>query len=133
MEMEQASGAARGRTIRPFASRNVGSMLVGGGLAAALGSTLCCIVPVALFSVGATTVWIGQLTRLAPYQPIFLAAAFALLGAGFVKVYRKPKMEDCEPGTLCATPVADRLNKVAVWTGTTLVAAALAFNWIMSL
>ena len=44
------------------------------GMLGALASMSCCILPVALFTLGISGAWIGNLTALAPYQPIFLAA-----------------------------------------------------------
>ncbi len=114
------------------AGGSVKAVLVWGGLIAALGSMVCCIVPFALFSAGVTTVWIGKLGMLASYQPIVIAVAVAFLGVGYYRVYRKPKAEECEPGTFCATPASDRLNKAGLWTASVIVGAAAVFNPIMS-
>ncbi len=45
-------------------------------------------------------------------------------------VYRKPKAIDCEAENYCATPLSDRVNKVALWSATVLVIAAIAFPYI---
>jgi mercuric ion transport protein len=44
-----------------------------GGILAAIAASSCCIVPLLLFGLGVSGAWIGNLTRLAPYQPIFVA------------------------------------------------------------
>jgi len=40
-----------------------------GSLAGALAASSCCILPLVLFSLGVSGAWIGNFTRLAPYQP----------------------------------------------------------------
>lgn len=101
-----------------------------GGTAGALAAWSCCIVPLILFSVGISGVWIGGLTAFAPYQPIFIGVAMASLGAGFYFVYRKPKAADCPPGSFCASPKSDRLTKTALWVCSVMVALAVAFNYV---
>src|SRR5215472_16544699 len=46
-----------------------------GGLMGAVAASSCCILPLLLFSLGVSGAWIGNLTRLAPYQPYFIAIA----------------------------------------------------------
>ena len=45
------------------------SLVAAGGILGALAATSCCILPLALFSLGVSGVWIGNFTQLAPYQP----------------------------------------------------------------
>jgi mercuric ion transport protein len=58
------------------------AMLAIGGLLGALAAASCCIMPLVLFGLGASGAWIGNLTQLAPYQPIFIAASLACLSGG---------------------------------------------------
>ena len=111
-------------------TRSTGSygVLAAGGLIAALGASSCCILPLVLFSVGVSGAWIGNLTALAPYQPFFIVVAVALLGAAFVRIYRKPTTA-CADDRSCGTPASDRLTKVGLWTAAALVVAALAFPY----
>jgi mercuric ion transport protein len=74
------------------------------GLLAALAASSCCTLPLVLFSLGASGAWIGNLTRLAPYQPYFIAATIALLGCGYWLVYRTSKLA-CAEGEACARPL----------------------------
>ena len=60
-----------------------------GGILGALAASSCCILPLVLFSLGAGGAWIGNLTALAPYQPIFVAITLGFLGYGYWLVYRK--------------------------------------------
>jgi mercuric ion transport protein len=52
--------------------------LLGGGLAAVLAST-CCLGPLILVALGLSGAWIGNLTRLEPYRPFFIARALVAL------------------------------------------------------
>ena len=105
------------------------ALLAGGGVLGAVAASSCCIVPLALFSLGVGSAWIGNLTALAPYQPIFVVTTLALLGAGFWMAYRSPKAE-CVEGSECARPAPRHVVKLALWTATVLVAAAMAFPYV---
>src|SRR3970282_2820415 len=48
--------------------------LVAGGLAAILASA-CCLGPLVLITLGFSGAWIGNLTALEPYRPIFIGVA----------------------------------------------------------
>ena len=104
------------------------SVLTGGGVLGALAVSSCCIVPLVLFSLGITGAWIGGLTALYPYKWYFFVPAAAFIAAGFYKVYRKPDASACAAD--CAAPISDRINKIALWSSTALVLAALAFPYV---
>src|SRR3546814_15602300 len=72
--------------------------------------------------------WIGNLTALAPYQPIFVALSLGLLGYGYWLVYRRPKAA-CAEAAACARPMPNRMVKLVLWLATVLVAAAVAFPY----
>ena len=63
-------------------------LIAAGGLLGALAASSCCIMPLALFGLGVSGAWIGNFTRLAPYQPYFIAATLAFLGYGYWLVFR---------------------------------------------
>lgn len=106
-------------------TRQAGLLSIG-GILAALGTTACCVVPFALFTLGISGAWIGNLTALYPYQPILAAVTFGFLGYGFYLVYRKPKVA-CAEGTYCAQPKSSRIAKIGLWTATVLVIVGLGF------
>jgi mercuric ion transport protein len=56
------------------------SLMAAGGLLGALAASSCCILPLALFGLGVSGAWISNFTRLAPFQPYFIAATLACLG-----------------------------------------------------
>ncbi|MBK6631634.1 MAG: mercury transporter MerT [Betaproteobacteria bacterium] len=103
-----------------------------GGMLGALAASSCCIVPLVLFSPGVGVAWVGNLTALAPYKPLFVAATSGVLGYGFYLVYWKPRRA-CANGAACATLVPSRLVRTALWIATVLVAAAFAFDYVAPL
>ena len=100
--------------------------LATGGILGALAASSCCILPVVLFSLGASGAWLGNLSALSPYQPIFIAITLGLLASGFWLAYRRPKVA-CEGPAACARPASGAIVKLALWGATLLVAAAIAF------
>src|SRR6266481_6197380 len=108
------------------------SLMAAGGLLGALAASSCCILPLALFGLGVSGAWIGNFTRLAPYQPCFIAATLAFLGYGYWLVYRSSKRA-CADGEACARPLSNRLIKTGLFLATTLVVAALGFDFLAPL
>ena len=103
-----------------------------GGVLAALAASSCCTLPLVLFSLGASGAWIGNFTRLAPYQPCFIAATIALLGYGYWLVYRASKLA-CADSEACARPLPNRFVKAGLITATVLVIAALGVDFLSPL
>lgn len=106
-------------------------LFAAGGVIGALLASSCCIGPLLLLSLGVSGAWVGNLTALAPYQPLFLSLTFGFLAAGFWTVYRKPKAA-CEEDGYCASPTSDRVLKVALWGATVLALAAVFVNFVAS-
>ncbi len=102
-------------------------ILVVGGLAAILAST-CCLGPLVLVAVGLGGAWIGNLTKLEPYRPLFIAVALVALFFARRRIYRPA--ERCLPGEVCALPQSKRLYKVLFWVVAGLVLIALSFPYI---
>ncbi len=100
-----------------------------GGIIGALAASSCCILPVALFSLGISGAWIGNFTQLAPYQPYFIAATLAFIGTGYWLVYRSSKVV-CAEGEACARSLPNRLVKIALIAATVIVLGAWAFDYI---
>ncbi len=117
------------------ASTNSGrrqALLAAGGLIGALAASSCCILPLVLFGLGVSGAWIGNFTRLAPYQPIFIAVTLVCLGAGAWLVHRA-STRVCADGDACARPLPNRLVKTALAVATILVAAALGIDLLAPL
>ncbi len=105
------------------------TLAAAGGLLGAVAASSCCIAPLVLFSLGIGGAWLGNLTALAPYQPIFVAVTLACLATGFWMVYLRPRAAS-ETGSNCAPPVSRRIVKIALWSATVLIAAAMAFPYV---
>ena len=72
------------------------NLFVGGSVLGAVAMSSCCILPLALFSLGVTGAWIGNLTALYPYKLYFLIPTAVFLAGGFYMVYRRPRANICE-------------------------------------
>jgi mercuric ion transport protein len=103
-------------------------IIAAGGILGALATSTCCIVPLILFSLGVSSAWIGNLTALEPYKPIFIVITLGFLGYSYWMIYRKPKA--CAESETCARPLPNRLVKTALWASTILIVTALFWNWI---
>ena len=113
-------------STRDGTSRN--QLVAAGSVLGAILASSCCIVPLVLITLGASGAWIGSLTALEPYKPIFVGFTMILLGFGFWHVYRKPKVA-CEEGSYCATETSGRITKSALWLATVLVILALTIDY----
>lgn len=109
-------------------SRALKSIAAGGGFLSAIAASSCCAIPLALSMAGVGGAWIGNLTALSPYQPVFVAVAFGFLATGFVLVYRDSK-STCAAGSACAMSRSDRLAKTGLWIAAGLVAVAILFPY----
>ena len=119
--------AAPGRS-EAWASNAKAGLAAAGGILGALAASSCCVVPLVLFAAGISGAWIGNLTALAPYQPIFFVATAGCLGVGYYLVYRGPRVA-CAEGA-CGRPLPRRGVKAALWAATALVMGALAFDFL---
>lgn len=103
-------------------------LFAAGSVVGALIASSCCIVPLILVSLGISGTWIGSLTALEPYKPIFLSITGAVLAAGFWHVYFKPKPA-CEDGSYCARPLSGRITKSALWIATVIALLSATINY----
>lgn len=105
-------------------------LIAAGGILGAFAASTCCIVPLVLFSLGISGAWIGKLTALSAYQPIFIAITLGFLGYGYWLVFRKPKIA-CAEGEACARPLPNVIVKTALWFATVLVLLAIAWPYLV--
>ncbi|WP_417417184.1 mercuric transporter MerT family protein [Hoeflea sp.] len=107
-------------------------LIAAGGILGAIAASTCCIIPLALFSLGISGAWIGQLTALSAYQPIFITITLGFLGYGYWLVYRKPKVA-CAEGEACARPLPNVIVKSGLWFATALILLAFAWPYLVPL
>ena len=100
-----------------------------GALITALAASSCCILPVALFSLGISGAWISNFTQLAPYKPIFIVTTLGLVGTGYWLVYRASKRA-CADSEACSDQLPKRIVMVALVAATVVVIAAFGFDYL---
>jgi len=111
-------------------NRTVSGALLAGGLAAILAST-CCLGPLVLVALGLSGARIGNLTRLEPYRPVFIAGALVSLFFAGRRIFRP--VQDCRPGEMCAVPRTRRIYKIVFGIVSALVLVALVFPYVAKL
>jgi mercuric ion transport protein len=104
--------------------------LAAGGLAAILAST-CCLGPLVLVALGVSGAWIGNLTLLEPYRPVFIGAALVALFFAGRRIFRPAAA--CSPGEVCAIPQVRAAYKLIFWIVIALVLIALGFPYVLPL
>ena len=102
-------------------------LLAGGGLAAALAASTCCIVPLSLGALGIGGASLSMLAPFAPYQTAFRVIAILMLGTAFWLAYR-PRPVAVE-GAACAATPPQGLTKTALWVGAAVMALVVTSAW----
>ncbi|MGH2402987.1 MAG: mercuric transporter MerT family protein [bacterium] len=97
-----------------------------GGIAAAVGSALCCAGPLVAVVLGLSGA--GLAATFEPLRPYFVAGTVGALGLGFFVVHREDQ-KACEPGAFCAAPNIRRRMRWAVWSATGIAVLLLTFPW----
>lgn len=101
-------------------------LAAGGGIVAAIGSTLCCAGPLAAAFLGLSGA--GLAATFEPLRPYFVGATTLFLGLGFVAA-RREERKACQPGQLCASPTLRRRMKRLLWIATAITAPLVTFPW----
>lgn len=86
---------------------------LGGAILAGIGASACCFGPLILLAVGVSGAWIGNLTVLEPYRPIFIALVLLFLVLAYRQLYRAPAL--CDENRVCAVPAVRRRQRVIFW------------------
>ncbi|MGH7546790.1 MAG: mercuric transporter MerT family protein [Gemmatimonadales bacterium] len=107
-------------------STNKTVLAVTSGVVAAVASALCCAGPLVAVAFGLSGA--GLAATFEPLRAYFVAGTVLALGFGFV-VLRREEQRACEPGSLCASPIARRRMKWALWIATIIAIPLLMFPW----
>ena len=102
-------------------------VLAAGSILAALGASSCCVLPLALALIGVSGAWIGGLTALAPYQPVFLGLGALSVGSGLWRSYGR-KQPVCD-GPQCGTADSRRWTRAGLWLAGGLLLTAATTGW----
>lgn len=111
-------------------SQNGRGALFAGGLTAILAST-CCLGPLVLVTLGFSGAWIGNLTVLEPYRPLFIGAALVAMFFAWRRIFRP--VADCKPGEVCAVPRVQTAYRITFWIVAILVLIAIVFPYVLPL
>lgn len=84
-----------------------------------------------LLALGIGGSWVGSLTAMEPYRPIFIGLTLLLLGLAFRKLYLVPQVY--MPGTLCVDPSAIKRQWLVFWIVALLLLGLLAVLWLAPL
>lgn len=98
-----------------------------GAVAAAIGASLCCILPVAVAILGVGSAALGA--KLEPFRPYFMLLTAGILGFAFYQAY---KPQQCEPGEACAGPESRRRHRIMLWIVAVLAIVLTAFPYYVS-
>ncbi|MEO7391747.1 MAG: mercuric ion transporter MerT [Ramlibacter sp.] len=101
-----------------------------GGVAALLAST-CCLGPLVLILLGFSGAWIGNLTALEPYQPVFFGAALVAMFLAWRRIWRP--VVGCRSDEVCAAAKIKQTYKWMFALVALLVLVALAFPYLAPL
>ena len=94
------------------------------GVIAGIGASVCCVGPLVLLALGISGVWIGSLTALEPYRPIFIGLTLLFVSLAFRRLYLVP--QSCAPGTPCADPRTGKRQRLTFWVVAVLLVGLLA-------
>jgi mercuric ion transport protein len=73
-----------------------------GGLLAGIAASACCVAPLILLLLGFSGAWLGNLTVLEPYRPVFIGIACVALLIAYQRIFRPKLRQSCEQGETCA-------------------------------
>lgn len=101
------------------------------GVLAAIGASVCCVGPLILLALGIGGTWVGSLTAMEPFRPLFIGLTLLFLGLAFRKLYLVPRV--CAPGTPCADPRTLKRQRIIFWVVTAILLVLLAVPWFAPL
>jgi mercuric ion transport protein len=101
------------------------------GIVAAIGASACCLGPLVLLALGVSGAWIGSLTALEPFRPIFIGLTLLFLAFAFHRLYLARLA--CSPGSACANPRTLNRQRLGFWIVTILLLGLMAVPWFIPL
>jgi mercuric ion transport protein len=114
-------------TDNPDQATGGGKALIAGGVSALLASA-CCLGPLVLIMLGISGAWIGSLSVLEPYQPLFVGVAAIALVFAARRIWRPAAA--CEVGQVCERPLVNLSYKVLFALVVLLLGTSLVAPWI---
>src|SRR3546814_3211267 len=96
-----------------------------GASLAAIGASICCVVPLVLVLLGISGAWIGNLTALDTWRPWFTGATLLLLGLAFWSLYGPTSQ--CRADGACIDPRTLKRRRRWLWLAAFVIAMLLLF------
>ena len=100
--------------------------LIGAALAA-IGASVCCVLPLVLVLMGISGAWIANLTALDAWRPWFSVATLACLALAFWNLYGPASR--CRIDGECVDPRVLRRRRLGLWIATFLIGLLLLFPY----
>lgn len=94
---------------------------------AAIGASVCCVVPLAFALMGISGAWIANLTALDAWRPWFTAATLTCLALAYWALYGPSSR--CRTEGECVEPRVLRRRRAWLWFATTVIALLLLFPY----
>jgi len=98
-----------------------------GSIVAGIAASTCCLGPRVLLTLGISGSWIGNLSAMEPYRPLFVGITLVFLGLTFHKLYRVPQA--CAVDKPCARPGSLRKQRIIFWLISIFVLVVMSFPW----
>jgi mercuric ion transport protein len=97
------------------------------GVAATLGASLCCVVPLVLVSLGISGAWLATLTALDPYRTWLASLALAALSFAAWRLYGPGS--NCGDQRVCDSPHVLRRRRRLLWISLAVIVPLLLFPY----
>lgn len=125
---QEATPAAASPPATPAAPKWFAALGLAAGLGAVVASS-CCVIPLGLAGLGASTSVLGGLELVAAWRIPFLAfSAFAIIGGWAAWWWKRPIL--CVSGSTCASPDRSRATLALLLCASVIVAAAASWGYI---
>jgi mercuric ion transport protein len=108
------------------ASKSSTLAIIGAALAA-IGASICCVVPLVLVLLGISGAWIANLTALDRWRPWFTAATVLCLALAFWQLYGPASR--CRTDGSCVEPRTLARRRRALWSATAVIALLVLFPY----
>ena len=94
---------------------------------AAIGASICCVVPLVLVLLGISGAWVATLTALDPYRPWFTAATLLCLATAYWSLYGPATR--CRIDGACVDERILARRRRLLWIATVVIALLLLFPY----